>query len=679
MKNPPIRERYLDRTYIGYVKDTSDAKLAGRIRVWIPEFNSEEEDPGGWIVCGYLSPFGGATTKTKNSRSIVDTMQDTQTAYGFWAVPPDLNNEVLVMFPGGDINRAIWIGVLFKEYMLHEVPGIAASDKNKQNAGAVTNPGKSLPVSEYNKWDSTKDVIANPRKPRRPWHETRTRGIGEQGLIEDPIRGLTTSSAMRETPSHVVGLSTPGPVDPRNNNEVQGPARLGGNTFVMDDGDVNGKDEYIGFKTRTGASIRIDETNGLIYAINKKGTSWIQMDEDGNIDIFGAKSISMRTEQDFNLRADGDVNIEAGKNINMKAAQNTTEDGTLVKDGEGEGGDIYIQALNNLYCTVDDNAFLTVTKGNLDVMVAAGNKTEYVALDENKRIDGNVVETIQGNEDIAVLSNRTEYVALEENIRIDGGRTEYVAANEDIFIGGSRIERIQLDTDTIVDGNQTEYVLGTVETTVGGSKLEQINGTRDISIGSNDVTSAVGYTSMKASNYYLDSSGNLEVTGTITANDNMYAPDFQSGGLGLVGHIHHYTWTDDGGASDTATGMAGGGSLVHVSPQTAALPTDPQVQPEEAETAIEASTAEPALLIPMVTRTNVLLGFDGTAVIKLGNNQVEAELAPRTAEIPDYWKRETQEIDTIVGRLMTYEPCPAHLNKGIDPAEYQEFLRRLVE
>ena len=31
---------------------------------------------------------------------------------------------------------------------------------------------------------------------------------------EDPYRGWTTSSAQRETPSNVYGMSTPGPIDP---------------------------------------------------------------------------------------------------------------------------------------------------------------------------------------------------------------------------------------------------------------------------------------------------------------------------------------------------------------------------------------------------------------------------------------------------------------------------------
>ena len=69
-----------------------------------------------------------------------------------------------------------------------------------------------------------------------------------QGLINDEVRGTTTTSARRDLPSSVYGWSTPGPIDKRNgapkgqsgqldarsNRFVN---RLGGASIVMDDGD----------------------------------------------------------------------------------------------------------------------------------------------------------------------------------------------------------------------------------------------------------------------------------------------------------------------------------------------------------------------------------------------------------------------------------------------------------
>ena len=148
---------------------------------------------------------------------------------------------------------------------------------------------------------------------------------------EAPMR-LTSSSARREVPSTVFGISTPGPVDKRNgaprgrigkqewkiDNAFVG--RLGGSTFVMDDGDARylrkktaseGPPEYaslendesggdveiphnelIRLRTRTGHQILLHNSEDLIYIGNAKGTSWIELSSDGKIDIFAEDSIS---------------------------------------------------------------------------------------------------------------------------------------------------------------------------------------------------------------------------------------------------------------------------------------------------------------------------------------------------------------------------------------------------
>ena len=69
-------------------------------------------------------------------------------------------------------------------------------------------------------------------------------------LENDNIRGLTDASARRESPSNVFGILTPD-----------------GNQFVMDDGEQ----QLIRLRTKSGAQILLDETNGNVYLINKKG------------------------------------------------------------------------------------------------------------------------------------------------------------------------------------------------------------------------------------------------------------------------------------------------------------------------------------------------------------------------------------------------------------------------
>jgi hypothetical protein len=179
-----------------------------------------------------------------------------------------------------------------------------------------------------------------------------------QGLLTDDIRGITTSSARRETPSAVFGISTPGPVDRRPGapsgfigkqpGQVKAPiSRLGGTTFVMDDGDthfrrkkpasesppeyasVEGNEtdgdptiphnELVRIRTRTGHQILLHNSEDLIYIGNAKGTAWIELTSNGKIDIYAADSISVHTKTDLNFYADRDINMEAGRNVNVKA------------------------------------------------------------------------------------------------------------------------------------------------------------------------------------------------------------------------------------------------------------------------------------------------------------------------------------------------------------------------
>jgi lysozyme len=291
-----------------------------------------------------------------------------------WMVPPDINNQVIVMFINGDSSRGIWIGSLYDQFMNNMVPAMAASADNYQYDGKI------IPVAEYNKWDTS---IQPGGVNTAPYEKTKFQGLGNQGLITDQGRGITTSSARRESPSNVFGIITPGPVIDATASKSN-IRRKGGSSFIMDDGTGT---EYVQLATKSGAQIRIDETNGFVYLINRDGTAWVQMDQKGNIDIFGATNISMRAQQDINLRADRNINIEAGQNIFLKAAKDTKTSTTTftydvnnvpkpstipyyqyVGEGAGEGGNIVTQALNNTHTTVKNNSYITIGN-NLELKV----------------------------------------------------------------------------------------------------------------------------------------------------------------------------------------------------------------------------------------------------------------------------------------------------------------------
>jgi murein DD-endopeptidase MepM/ murein hydrolase activator NlpD len=286
-QEPGGRTALFNQTYLGFVKNNEDALMMGRLQVWIPEFSSNPDDESTWFTVSYCSPFAGATP-AKDLKKGGQELADTQQSYGWWAVPPDLDNEVVVMFINGDPNRGVWIGALYQQYMNHMVPGIASAKSFKEGGEGVDPP-----VAEYNKWGSD---VGNNENPTRPRFEPLHQGIHNQGLYPDPIRGPTDSSARRASVSHVYGFKTPA-----------------GSQFVFDDGTDN---PHIRLRTASGAQIMINETAGFVYLISANGNSWLEVSDDG-VDIYSAKSVSLRAQGDFNVHSDGAINMYAKKSFNV--------------------------------------------------------------------------------------------------------------------------------------------------------------------------------------------------------------------------------------------------------------------------------------------------------------------------------------------------------------------------
>lgn len=390
------RSKRYDGMYIGYVKENADIQKMGRLKVWIPEFGSQEEDSTGWFIVSYSSPFAGATSPKLLSNN-TQINEGTQTSYGFWAVPPDLDNQVIIMFANGDPTRGVMMGCLFQQFMNQMVPGIPAGK-------TFQFPTTDTPTAEYNK----RTTGTKRDEDARPANTTTAEGINAQGLIRDNIRGITTSGARRESPSEVYGMLTPGPKNP----DAKG-KRLGGSQFVMDDGEGS---EHIRIRTKSGAQFLIDETNGLVYAINKLGTSWMQMDAEGNFDIYSAKSVSIRSVEDINFRADNDIVIEAGHNILIKAAADKLpvpdtgipiETAAVGAPSVGEGGDIIIEAAQDFTTTsLLGSMTTTVLVGDMNITVTGDRKTNIIG-DDNLLIGGGQTMTTAGSLDLSAVGGIT--------------------------------------------------------------------------------------------------------------------------------------------------------------------------------------------------------------------------------------------------------------------------------
>ena len=310
---------HLDSTYMGGL----EVALIGGVP-------SDGSRKGETFPVKYLSPFSGVTSIRFEGNNSSD-FNDVQKSYGMWMVPPDIGTTVMVIFIDGDPNQGYWMGCVSDTFQNHMTPGIAATKQVEMTDEQRRKYGTDyLPVAEYHK-RSKNLQNPNPEKFAKPIHPFADRLL-QQGLLLDVVRGVTSSSARREVPSGVFGISTPGPLDSSPGakrgkigyeNNVQGPvSRLGGSTFVMDDGDVNGQNELVRIRTRTGHQILMHNSQDLVYIANSKGTAWIELTSNGKIDIYSKDSISIHSEADFNFRADRDINFEAGRNIQIRSGKN---------------------------------------------------------------------------------------------------------------------------------------------------------------------------------------------------------------------------------------------------------------------------------------------------------------------------------------------------------------------
>ena len=359
-------EKYLDNSsgpYLATVKYVVDPEKMGRLGVNIPALtNTTDPAPSQITWCQYLSPFYGIKSLAGVNGQDPYGYKSSQSSYGMWAVPPDIDTTVLVIFAKGDATRptAFWMGCVQEPLMNQQVPGHGSTTETAMPAsGGDFSQSKQqtygtdlLPAGEKNrKFVETAELF---EQQKYPINEKLADQLTRQGLIKDPVRGTTTSSARRESPSAVFGISTPGRISPDSaepriglNGRAVKVDRESGHSFVMDDGAVNGTNQLTRLRTASGHQLLMHDTEGVVYIANGSGNAYIEMDRNGRIDLYsGVGGINMRTDGDFNLHSNSNVNIHAGQSIRMSAPGTPeilyTADDEEVRKGTKKEGDVRV-------------------------------------------------------------------------------------------------------------------------------------------------------------------------------------------------------------------------------------------------------------------------------------------------------------------------------------------------
>ena len=496
--------------FLAKVVSHLDPSYMGSLEVQLLHESGNDEDREGQLrVVKHLNPFYGTTSLEFVGES-PDTHNETQKAYGMWFVPPDIGTIVACIFINGDTRKGYWFGCVQDEDMDFSVPGYAATEYVVDDSRKTDKEKSRVPASEYNKIVHP-EVQSDTTKKLKPEHPI-AKALEDQGLLKDDIRGITTSSGRREVPSMVFGISTPGPTDKTGKQGRVGKhehkvaaafiSRLGGSSFVMDDGDdkwerktkpTDGPPEYVSveagetalrdtphnelirLRTRTGHQILLHNSEDLIYIGNSRGTAWIELTSDGKIDIFAEDSINIRTKKDFNLYCDRDFNLEVGRNFNTKVH-----------------GERHTHVLKDDILIVDENQKIHIKK-NVD-----------------KTYDKTYKHTVKDNVDKVYQKNFTHTVfnSVNENFASQSGIVK-------VTTGGSM--------DVVHNGNLKITHNGTVDHTVTGNRKLTTGGGLDINTTGSNKFTASGNTEVKSGG------SNITSAGTILNNTIVRAPSFDTG------------------------------------------------------------------------------------------------------------------------------------------------------
>jgi hypothetical protein len=440
-------------------------------------------DLGQTYTVRYASPFYGVTAYENLGLNKTD-YNDTQKSYGMWFPTPEIGTTVLCAFVNGNTAEGFWFACVPSKFMNHMIPAIGGSTaveltSEQKKKYDTTRP---LPVAEINRKTNALDKSLETDKIKKPVHPIADVFL-EQGLLEDDVRGTTTSTSRRSIPNTVFGISTPGPFDRGPNakkqfigkRQAQSPStvpvsRLGGTQLVFDDGDdqfirkkpagqgpleyadtLNNEkgdtnipyNEYVRLRTRTGHQILLHNSEDLIYIGNSRGTAWVELTSNGKIDIYAQDSISIHSENDVNIRADRDINFEAGRNVNTKAA----------------GGNIQIEAVGNLNLIAAQNGKITVGAG-FDLVSGSGTKLSSGGATNIKSSDTNIDGgNINLNSGLAVAATPASPLSTHANPKTSSS-SEW--ANKKRYQSGtttSIMKRIPMHEPWLLHENQAPTLL----------------------------------------------------------------------------------------------------------------------------------------------------------------------------------------------------------------------------
>ncbi len=312
---------------IGTVVDTNDPQQTGRLRVVVPSYGDRSDGLVSDLPwASYISPLAGTLNNDNTKRGTEQQASHGPISYGMWNIPK-VGAAVAVTCIDGDPMSRIWLGCLQPEMLAHTLPHGRYIIENGSEPDGPLNSQEQQIQPTYNN-------LTTAFGSRNHNYEWRTRGADysaasinaqqfqvisqtsdDRGVSFTAQDGKTTVFQQGYSQSQIEPDVTFAETTGKNyDSHTYSWTTPGFHSISMDDRKENCR---MKFRTTAGHQIILDDTNERVYINTAEGRNWIELDQDGNIDIYSTQKVSVRSESDINLSSDKTVRLFGGQGIHM--------------------------------------------------------------------------------------------------------------------------------------------------------------------------------------------------------------------------------------------------------------------------------------------------------------------------------------------------------------------------
>lgn len=438
---------------LGLVVNTDDPLEQGRLQVFCPALNDNPKKIAHLPWASYIMPFGGSINNPNYTRGSGKGKATSEGAihYGFLGIC-ELGAHVIVGCIDGDPRRRFWLGSIPEMQETHTLltGRFDWDSRNGTPDGPLTSDKKPIQPIYDNLTEAFVDKTSREWKSRGADYQPMANSVDGNGspsevkgsqYLDDSYEGLSENEKdewVKETlGAH--GYDWSGFGSHYKSSRVFGYCTPGFHAFYMDDRPFNSR---VKMRSGEGHMILLDDTNERIYLMTNKGKNWIEMDSNGNIDVYSERRVSINAAKDINLTSGSTIRLHAQDGIHMFAGhgevgqreslaykplpgeiriQSETDFSVLANNIRNKSFEnTYNEIGINLYNVVGDSMFTDV--GNdINVRTIAGDYIQSIAK--------NLFETVQ---------NDSKRYTVGRSALSSQGDTEIFAFEGGLSVGSNR-------------------------------------------------------------------------------------------------------------------------------------------------------------------------------------------------------------------------------------------------